>query len=92
MPVRDPKATTFPMNPNHARKERRCETITPRKTCSNGPKSWQECILEMTPITDNSATDPILASITIDLSVTSETDWQHGFRLYQAYDREPDTA
>jgi carboxymethylenebutenolidase len=24
----------------------------------------------------------------VDLSVTSETDWQHGFRLYQAYDRD----
>jgi carboxymethylenebutenolidase len=24
----------------------------------------------------------------VDLSVTSETDWQHGLRLYQAYDRD----
>ncbi len=24
----------------------------------------------------------------VDLSVTSEADWQHGLRLYQAYDRE----
>jgi carboxymethylenebutenolidase len=24
----------------------------------------------------------------VDLSVTSEPDWQHGLRLYQAYDRE----
>jgi carboxymethylenebutenolidase len=24
----------------------------------------------------------------IDLSVTSEADWQHGLRLYQAYDRD----
>ena len=24
----------------------------------------------------------------IDLSVTSEPDWQHGLRLYQAYDRD----
>src|SRR5579862_4528500 len=23
----------------------------------------------------------------VDLSVTSEADWQHGLRLYQAYDR-----
>jgi carboxymethylenebutenolidase len=25
----------------------------------------------------------------VDLSVTSEADWQHGLRLYQAYDRAP---
>jgi carboxymethylenebutenolidase len=25
----------------------------------------------------------------VDLSVTSEPDWQHGLRLYQAYDRTP---
>src|SRR6476646_8084175 len=24
----------------------------------------------------------------VDLSVTSEADWQHGLRLYQAYDRD----
>ena len=24
----------------------------------------------------------------VDLSVTSETDWEHGLRLYQAYDRD----
>jgi len=24
----------------------------------------------------------------VDLSVTSEPDWQHGLRLYQAYDRD----
>src|SRR6266576_1539550 len=24
----------------------------------------------------------------VDLSVTSEDDWQHGLRLYQAYDRD----
>jgi carboxymethylenebutenolidase len=24
----------------------------------------------------------------VDLSVTSESDWQHGLRLYQAYDRD----
>src|ERR1700740_2098520 len=24
----------------------------------------------------------------VDLTVTSEADWQHGLRLYQAYDRE----
>src|SRR4029077_7970115 len=24
----------------------------------------------------------------VDLSVTSETDWRHGLRLYQAYDRD----
>jgi carboxymethylenebutenolidase len=24
----------------------------------------------------------------VDLSVTSETDWQHGLRLYQAFDRD----
>jgi dienelactone hydrolase len=24
----------------------------------------------------------------VDLRVTSETDWQHGLRLYQAYDRD----
>src|SRR5690348_13035145 len=24
----------------------------------------------------------------VDVSVTSETDWQHGLRLYQAYDRD----
>jgi carboxymethylenebutenolidase len=24
----------------------------------------------------------------VDLSVTSETDWQHGLRLYQVYDRD----
>src|SRR6202451_3542903 len=24
----------------------------------------------------------------VDLNVTSETDWQHGLRLYQAYDRD----
>src|SRR5579863_10589252 len=24
----------------------------------------------------------------VDLSVTSEGDWQHGLRLYQAYDRD----
>jgi len=24
----------------------------------------------------------------VDLSVTSEVDWQHGLRLYQAYDRD----
>ena len=24
----------------------------------------------------------------VDLSVRSEPDWQHGLRLYQAYDRE----
>ncbi len=24
----------------------------------------------------------------LDLSVTSEDDWQHGLRLYQAYDRD----
>jgi carboxymethylenebutenolidase len=27
----------------------------------------------------------------VDLSVTSEPDWQHGLRLYQAYDREAGT-
>src|SRR6266849_1486806 len=26
----------------------------------------------------------------VDLSVTSEPDWQHGLRLYQAYDRDAD--
>jgi len=58
MTVRDPKATTLPMDPIHARKQRTCKTITPRKTWSNAPKLCQECILaEMTPITDNSATD-----------------------------------
>src|ERR1700757_2750528 len=25
----------------------------------------------------------------LHLSVASEADWQHGFRLYQAYDRDP---
>src|SRR5260370_1287292 len=25
----------------------------------------------------------------VDLSVTSEADWQHGLRLYQSYDRDP---
>ena len=24
----------------------------------------------------------------VDLTVTSEADWQHGLRLYQAYDRD----
>jgi carboxymethylenebutenolidase len=28
----------------------------------------------------------------IDLSVTSEADWQHGLRLYQAYDRDAGVA
>ena len=28
----------------------------------------------------------------VDLSVTSESDWQHGLRLYQAYDREAGAA
>ncbi len=28
----------------------------------------------------------------VDLSVTSEPDWQHGLRLYQAYDREAGVA
>lgn len=28
----------------------------------------------------------------VDLSVTSEADWQHGLRLYQAYDRDTGTA
>src|SRR5271163_969632 len=27
----------------------------------------------------------------VDLSVTSEPDWQHGLRLYQAYDRNKGT-
>src|SRR3984893_12288665 len=27
----------------------------------------------------------------VDLSVTSEPDWQHGLRLYQAYDRDAGT-
>ena len=34
-------------------------------------------------------TRPILASgAGVDLSVTSESDWQHGVRVYQAYDRD----
>ena len=28
----------------------------------------------------------------VDLSVTSEADWQHGLRLYQAYDRDAGAA
>src|SRR6202035_1436433 len=28
----------------------------------------------------------------VDLSVTSEPDWQHGLRLYQAYDRDAGAA
>src|SRR5271156_5938607 len=28
----------------------------------------------------------------VDLSVISEADWQHGLRLYQAYDRDAGTA
>jgi carboxymethylenebutenolidase len=28
----------------------------------------------------------------VDLSVTSQSDWQHGLRLYQAYDREAGAA
>ncbi|HEX4080381.1 MAG TPA: dienelactone hydrolase family protein [Rhizomicrobium sp.] len=28
----------------------------------------------------------------VDLSVTSQSDWQHGLRLYQAYDRDAGTA
>src|SRR5271155_3998463 len=28
----------------------------------------------------------------VDLSVTSEADWQHGLRLYQAYDRDAGVA
>ena len=61
--------------------------IDDRRLCRLQPSLFCRSCLGSTPTSARPATN-WQSEPGVDLSVTSEADWQHGLRPYQAYDRD----